>query len=94
MNFLLNSETPNLPAAKAIIKVILIYIPGRSAGGELATNMTVEDLYRTHDSIPRNSLLQRWRKIPPIPNEKWARRRTDRAVAPQITFALFAFFAA
>ena len=38
LNILLNSETPNLPVAKATIKVILIYIPVRSAGGGLATN--------------------------------------------------------
>ena len=36
-NLLRNSETPNLPVAKAIIKVILIYIPVRSAGGGLHT---------------------------------------------------------
>jgi len=29
------SESPNLPVAKAIIKVIFIYIPARSAGGGL-----------------------------------------------------------
>ena len=34
-NLLQNSETPNLPVAEAIIKVILIYIPVRSAGGGL-----------------------------------------------------------
>ena len=32
------SKTPKLPAAKATIKVILIYIPVHSAGGALATN--------------------------------------------------------
>ena len=32
------SESPNLPVAKAIIKVILIYIPVRSADGRLTTN--------------------------------------------------------
>jgi hypothetical protein len=34
-NLLQDSETPNLPVAEAIIKVILIYIPVRSAGGGL-----------------------------------------------------------
>ena len=33
-NLLRNSETPNLPVAKAI-RVILVYIPARSAGGGL-----------------------------------------------------------
>ena len=36
-NFLRNSESPNLPAAKAI-KVILMFIPVRSAGGGLSPN--------------------------------------------------------
>ena len=36
---LLDSGTPNLPVAKATIKVILIYIPVRSAGGGLITNL-------------------------------------------------------
>ena len=37
-NLLQNSETSNLPVAEAIIKVILIYIPVRIAGGEQTTN--------------------------------------------------------
>ena len=35
LDILLNSETPNLPAAKAIIKIILIYTLVRKASGEL-----------------------------------------------------------
>ena len=35
---LTNSEAPNLPVAKAIIKVILIHIPVRNVGGGLTTN--------------------------------------------------------
>ena len=38
-NLLRNSETPNLPVAKAIIKVILIYITVRSVGGGLHTGI-------------------------------------------------------
>ena len=35
-NLLRNSDTPSLPAAKAIIEIILIYIPVRSSGDGLA----------------------------------------------------------
>ena len=38
-NLLRISESPNLPVAKANIKVILIYIPARSAGGGLDTGV-------------------------------------------------------
>ena len=40
-NLLQDSETPNLPVAEAIIKVILIYIPVRSAGGGLTYKVMV-----------------------------------------------------
>ena len=68
---LLNSETPNLPAAKATINVILIYIPVRSAGGGLSYfQADDEQLDRDHEKRTGHDETYNRQQVPPFPERR------------------------